>query len=220
MPIVKLEQINENQLFAIWKITESKKELLEQIILTNREQKEIDTIHNNQKFLECIGGKAAVQYLIENEGEKYEGLIKDDCSKRFLVNKEWHISISHSFPYAVAALNKKMPVGIDIEKPKEKVLKIRNKFLNAEENIAVGQDLIRATLYWSAKEALYKLYGRKKLIFKDNIKVILKKISPDKISPDIEAVGEININNQITQYELCSYCFEDYLIICTGEEIK
>lgn len=214
MPIVKLEQVNENQIFAIWKITESREELLDHLTLASPEKEEIDTIHNVQKLMECLAGKAAVQFLIQKEGKSYEGLFKDNCSKRFLINNDWHISISHSFPFAVAALNKKMPVGIDIEKPKDKILRIRNKFLNPKEDYWVGDDLTKATIYWSAKEALYKLHGRKKLVFKDNIRISLIKISPE---PEIQ--GEIFINDKTSKYELFIYHFENHLLVCTGNEI-
>nr|WP_234462383.1 4'-phosphopantetheinyl transferase superfamily protein [Adhaeribacter terrigena] len=62
-------------------------------------------------------------------------------------------------------------VGIDIEIIREKILKLASKFLNDKELQQANQDLKKTCLYWSAKETLYKMYSRKKLLFKENLAV-------------------------------------------------
>jgi phosphopantetheinyl transferase len=66
---------------------------------------------------------------------------------------------------------KKLPVGIDIEKPVEKLGRISHRFLNEEEfNDSMG-DLRKLCIYWSGKEAIFKLNGKVGLNFKNDIRI-------------------------------------------------
>ena len=62
-------------------------------------------------------------------------------------------------------------VGIDIEAIHPKVLRVKDKFLAAAEQQAAGEDLTKTLIYWCTKETLYKLYGRKHILFKEHLKV-------------------------------------------------
>ncbi|MBQ0741343.1 4'-phosphopantetheinyl transferase superfamily protein, partial [Aquimarina celericrescens] len=78
-----------------------------------------------------------------------------------------HISITHSFEFTGVIVSDKK-VGIDIEKQREKIKLIAPKFTPIEEYKALGdgEDLIRKlTIVWGAKESLYKLYGKRGLLF-------------------------------------------------------
>jgi phosphopantetheinyl transferase len=56
-------------------------------------------------------------------------------------------------------------VGIDLEQPKEKLLKVAPRVLSNEELIDAGTDIVKHCIYWCAKEALYKLDGKGGLHF-------------------------------------------------------
>lgn len=80
------------------------------------------------------------------------------------------ISISHSLNLVGLAYNKEYMVGLDLETPRERILDICPKFLSPEETYLFDlTDKLEMTQVWSAKEALYKLAGRKKLIFKEEL---------------------------------------------------
>ena len=51
------------------------------------------------------------------------------------------------------------------ERPREKLLRIRDRFLNNDEAATVGADLDLLCRYWAGKEVLYKIYGRKNVTF-------------------------------------------------------
>src|SRR5690606_36591656 len=93
----------------------------------------------------------------------------DENGKPYL-NNGLAFSISHSGIYAAIIINK-TGCGIDIEKISPKVERIKHKFLNDTDLELIDSlddyPLKILTMYWCAKEALYKLYGNKKLIFKD-----------------------------------------------------
>lgn len=80
------------------------------------------------------------------------------------------ISISHSMNMVGLAINKNYPVGLDLEYPREKILNLKSKFLSEDEKKAFPMNDTKViTQIWSAKEAMYKLAGRKQIIFSDEL---------------------------------------------------
>lgn len=79
------------------------------------------------------------------------------------------ISISHSYPYAVLAVSER-EIGIDIERKQERILNIKHKFINSQEELWLRNkksELDYLTAIWSIKEALFKIHSSKKWSFKD-----------------------------------------------------
>ncbi|MBW7868830.1 MAG: 4'-phosphopantetheinyl transferase superfamily protein [Brumimicrobium sp.] len=91
------------------------------------------------------------------------------------IKQEGYISISHSYNVVGIAYCKDFLVGLDLEPIREKALLVKHKFLSDSEyqnNDTSSEE--EMTKIWSGKEALYKLAGRKKIIFKENL--LLQKI--------------------------------------------
>jgi 4'-phosphopantetheinyl transferase len=81
-----------------------------------------------------------------------------------------YISISHSSYLVGLAFNKKYMVGLDLETPRDNILELVPKFLaTTERDHFDDTHKLEMTRVWSAKEALYKLAGRKKIIFKEDL---------------------------------------------------
>lgn len=81
-----------------------------------------------------------------------------------------HISISHCKEQVGMACCTHFPIGLDMEPIDEKVLRVKQKFLSKrEENNLQTQSAVEMTKVWSGKEALYKLAGRKRIIFSDHL---------------------------------------------------
>jgi phosphopantetheine--protein transferase-like protein len=105
-------------------------------------------------------------------------ILKDDTleilyresGKPYLSNNI-QISISHSYDWLVVLFSfNGVAVGVDIEKVRDKVLNIKEKFLSEKEL----QDLKNASVekyitYWAVKEAIYKAIGKIGLIFEEHI---------------------------------------------------
>ena len=70
---------------------------------------------------------------------------------------EWHVSISHSHPYAAAAIDR-APVGIDVETVRDLRESAAHLFLSDEEAEAMRACRIahRILHFWAAKEAAWK----------------------------------------------------------------
>lgn len=90
----------------------------------------------------------------------YKILYKEN-GEPFLEPNDYNISISHSFPLAAIAISK-MKVGIDLELKKEKIKRIRHKFV-LHENDFINNDaeVDFLTAIWSVKESLYKIHHSK-----------------------------------------------------------
>lgn len=169
MPITWFEEINAHSSWAVWKIDESYEEFMAMVNLDNNDNEALSQISHPVKILEWFGSRLTIKYLLNKIGLEFAGIIKDRYNKPFLKDVAWHISISHSFPYATAIIHSQKPVGIDIELPRSKVISISNKFLNRLELEFGGDNIELLSIMWSAKEVLYKLYGRKELTFRENL---------------------------------------------------
>ncbi|WP_107040304.1 4'-phosphopantetheinyl transferase family protein [Brumimicrobium mesophilum] len=95
------------------------------------------------------------------------------------VEGEGFISISHANHVVGMAYCETFQVGLDLEPINEKVMRVKHKFLSAEEerltNTSSVEEMIKV---WSGKEALYKLAGRKKIIFAESL--LLTRINEQK----------------------------------------
>ncbi|MDG2437463.1 MAG: 4'-phosphopantetheinyl transferase superfamily protein, partial [Polaribacter sp.] len=121
-----------------------------------------------------------------------------------------YISISHSFTFTAIIFSDNLPVGIDVEKQREKILKIAHKFTPFEEykTIANVDALIsKLTIVWGAKESLYKIYGKKKLLFLHHIFV------DDFKFEDKKTKGEIRFNGEEASYKIEFLEFEGFTCV-------
>lgn len=83
------------------------------------------------------------------------------------------ISISHTTSCVGIAYCTSFPVGFDLEEIRDKVQRIKDKFLHAEEirllDTSHTETLIKL---WSGKEALYKLFGMENIIFAEQLRIV------------------------------------------------
>ena len=156
--------------WALWKVEESQDELYK-LLNDSTAGPELDQINHPQKRLEWLASRLVIKKLVENLNQEFPGIYKDAFGKPHLYQLPFHISIAHCYPYAVGALHDSLPIGIDIEQPRDKLIRIRDRFLNNNEIKLTGNDINLLCKFWSGKEVLYKIYGRKKLVFKENIHI-------------------------------------------------
>lgn len=124
MPIFFQQQINDTTRLGIWKIEEA-----EAFFKSNVPQHR-DVTHPHKR-LQHLAGRFLLQYLFP--AFPYELIQIADTRKPFLPDEQYHFSISHCGDYAAAIASRNKRVGIDIELPAEKILRIRDKFLSEEE---------------------------------------------------------------------------------------
>ncbi|MBZ0245621.1 MAG: 4'-phosphopantetheinyl transferase superfamily protein [Cyclobacteriaceae bacterium] len=166
MPLIDLNGVNTGKI-ALWHITEDESFLADQMKSVSCPEE----IINPQKRVEWLSGRLLIRYLVDSIGLTYHGIEKDRFGKPFLKSLDHHISLSHSYPYVAAQIHPSHSVGIDIEQPKEKLLRVAPRILNAVELENAGSDITKHCIYWSAKEALYKIYGKRGLLFTNNLSI-------------------------------------------------
>lgn len=167
MPLLKIDKIGSESAWALWSITESEQELASAAMEPTPEK-----ILSKHKRLEFLSGRALIKMLVEHSGLDYQGLRKDEYGKPFLKGHDHFISLSHSFPYVAAQIHTTLPVGIDLEQPKDKLLKIAPRVLSAVELADAGDDIVKHCIYWCAKEAMYKIDGRRGWHFQNQLHVV------------------------------------------------
>lgn len=168
MPLVHSEQIDANSILLLWSLTESETELRSSLGSTYNFH-DLEAISHPQKIREWLASRMLLRKLVEEFGIIYEGTHKDEHGKAFLINNDSHISLTHTADYVAAVINLHSAVGIDMEKKSDKLLRTANKYLSEGEYSVADNEIHRLCMYWCAKEALYKLYGKKKISFKQAI---------------------------------------------------
>lgn len=154
---------------GLWKIQEEENFFLEKLTLFPEEVVLLERIKGRRK-IEWLASRWLLHLM---SGRDIRGAcLKDDFGKPYLENSFFEISISHSREL-VTVMAAPQAVGIDIQKLVGKIESIAHKFLRPEEMASIGEadNIEHLHVYWGAKEALYKAYGRRQLDFKKHIKI-------------------------------------------------
>jgi len=205
MALYKTLTVNKATKVLIWKIEESISKLQEGIVLSENSTARL----NSMKSQLHQRGFLSIRHLLKEVGYTDADLIYNEFGKPHLKNGT-HISISHSFTFTAIIVSDELHVGIDIEKQREKILKIAHKFTPFEEykTIANVDALIsKLTIVWGAKESLYKIYGKKKLLFLHHIYIEDFKFADEKTT------GEIRYNGENTAYNISFLEFEGFTCV-------
>ncbi|MDR6299540.1 4'-phosphopantetheinyl transferase family protein [Mesonia maritima] len=168
MALYKTITVDEATKVLIWKIEESYQWLCNDVKLTEHCQQRVDSMKSDLHRR----GFMSIRHLMAEAGYTDSDLYYDEQGKPHLRDDNY-ISITHSFEFTGIIISKK-PIGIDIEKQREKILKIAHKFTPLEEyhTLANEEALIRKlTIVWGAKESIYKLLGIPGLLFLHHINV-------------------------------------------------
>jgi phosphopantetheinyl transferase len=176
MPLFYQQTIDRHTKIGIWKIEETENFFLETVPL----QSEITHPH---KRMQHLAGRYMLRYLFPDF--PYELIRIAGTLKPFLENEAYHFSISHCDDYAAAIVSRDKRVGIDIETVSERVRRVKDKFINTIESGIIehfenpASDLMKYTLMWSCKEAMFKWYGDGQVDFKKHLQ--LQAIYSDEI---------------------------------------
>jgi phosphopantetheinyl transferase len=195
MPLYKTIQHNSNTQILIWNITESFEQLNQEVQLNEKNQLRLDGMKSElhqRAFL-------SVRKLLALSGYSDFDLYYDEFGKPHLHSKNSHtefteVSITHSHHFSAIIVSNE-PVGIDIEKQREKILKIAHKFVNDGElerlqKTDLNDYIKKLTVKWGAKEAVFKIKNEKGISFKDHIQVAPFDLNETQTSADLSFNGK------------------------------
>lgn len=171
MPLILQKSINNQCQLMVWEIQETPDFFKDKLGSLNWQIAEFDTISHPTKQLEWLASRFLAKLLAESMGMSYRGLMKDTYNKPFLQDLAHHLSISHTLSHVVAAIHLQKPIGVDLEKVTERLHIIKHKFLTDSERINANNNLEMLCIYWSAKESLYKLYGKRGVHFQQELQI-------------------------------------------------
>lgn len=169
MPLISLNEINPFCCWGLWHITESVDELLSILDSPDFCLDFLGKISHPDKQKESLSARIVAKKILHHWKIAYPGIQKDAFDKPSICDLPFHVSLSHAPDYGIAIIHRQQATGIDMELVRDKVLRIAHKFLSEKEALFAASDLHKLTLIWVAKEAVYKLYGRKKISFSRNI---------------------------------------------------
>lgn len=206
MSLVYHKELDQFTSFAIWKIEENAEELLAQLQLKHHEISYLDTLINGKRNLHWLSTRVLLRKMMKTDD--YIDCQIDSSGKPYLANFPHFISLSHSFDYAAVMISENRAVGIDIELIKDKIERIAHKFMSNDELEFISKDRIEH-LYacWCAKEAIYKLHGKKNISFLDHIR-----IKPFKYSGTGTFEASLDTLNSINSYTVHYDKFDGYMI--------
>ena len=153
----------------IWQVTETEEALATGIVLSPHCQSRYEGMRSEihrRAFL-------SIRHLMAAERYADADLFYDAAGKPHLRDGT-RISISHSFTYTGIILSRSAEVGIDIEKQRDKILRVAHRFTPLSEYRSIANDgaLIRKlTRVWCAKESLYKVMAIPGLSFLNHIRI-------------------------------------------------
>ena len=209
MPVLEKRILQENAVLGIWEIKEEVDFLLSALDLCPEEKALYNSFANDTRRKHWLSYRNLLKHLASKT--KYTPLIYDENGKPHFVDDNNYLSVSHSGNVSAAIISSDYPVGIDIEVINPRIEKVVNKFLSKAEQSSLNMEyrLEMLYVYWSAKEALYKMYGKGNLLFIENLP-----IEPFNYSPSGGKItGNILLENRKFQFTLHYQKLQEYMLV-------
>ncbi|MFN3555847.1 MAG: 4'-phosphopantetheinyl transferase family protein [Bacteroidales bacterium] len=202
-----LKKFVRNAAIGIWEINESVEQLYGRLKLSEEEENVFASLKTPTRKQHWLAYRLILPYLVrENE---LTSITYDEYGKPYLNNGVRHISVSHSGKYSALIASPDYTVGIDIEKIEDKIHRVKHKFLNDIEISEVKPNLSVESLYiiWAAKEALYKLHGKRDILFREHIYI-------EPFDPEEQGIiyGTIKTDYDEKIVPVSYQLFEDYIL--------
>lgn len=196
---------------VLWKFQESSTELIKKCRLSEDEIKRLETISFEPRRQEFLATRILLQQLLgENKKISYT-----PAGKPYLNTGDNTISISHSKDFACVFVSEK-EIGIDIERTDRKIEKISKRFLHPNEIdfiAAQAEQQFAMTLFWAAKEAIFKCSPTQGIQFNEQIFIHRFDMENTNLFN-----GHLLISAKKVHYTLQFYTFENNVLVSCVED--
>ncbi|MGI6573510.1 MAG: 4'-phosphopantetheinyl transferase superfamily protein [Fermentimonas sp.] len=165
--LIRREHIDSGGLLGVWKMEETREELLNYFPEPQRAEA-IDytkKIKSSRRSIEWLATRAMLFVLLDDD----KSIQNYPDGRPYLSDRSHLVSISHTRDYAALLLHNSLPIGIDIEERSERIKKIAAKFISEKEYIDPTNKVLHQLLHWSAKETLFKRLNLREVDFKEHL---------------------------------------------------
>jgi 4'-phosphopantetheinyl transferase len=203
MPLHSIINHDSSTKIYIWKIFETFDALFSEIVLNENSQIRLQSMKSEMHQR----GFLSVRKLLQEAGYSDFDLYYDESGKPNLVDGN-KVSISHSHELATIIISNKS-VGIDLEIQKEKILKIAPKFMDIchLENLSHEEQIIKATVIWGIKEAVFKIKNVEGISFFNHI------FESEFNLKDKKTSAQLRFENKIKNFEIHFKEIENYVLV-------
>lgn len=216
MPLVYNKTTEHGASIGVWHITESTDVLRQMVELNDEDAQRVASFVRDKRRSEWLAVRVLAKHLLGTSPQI--GYFPNGAP--YLADSPLKISITHTQGFAAVALHPTHVVGIDMEYPSQRILKISDRFMNDHEaaNTPANNAVAYQTVCWCAKEALYKWWGQADVVFKDELL-----LQPFTISqPEFTIEAETTRNGTSQHVKLTGIITTDYILtyIDTEGEIR
>ncbi len=204
MPLVFKRNIKQDAV-ALWQIDEKELSALENTLLESQRLG-----YSEVKSLLIKRQKIAVLVLLNQLLGKQVEVEYNADGKPNIKGIDVEVSMSHSQERVAVMLSPKK-AGLDLQEIHPKIERIIHKFLSQEEldSLDEAYRVEHSHVFWCAKEALYKVYSKRGLIFSEQIL-----ITPFQYSDEGGVIqGKILAKGQEWNYQLKYEKIEGYMLV-------
>jgi len=171
MPVIFSKRINAATQLIVWHATEEVPWLRNQLELDPDDESRFQSITNQNRKRQWLGCRMALSHLMDTPRIPIR---YDQYGKPSLASWEAEISFTHTGLYAAAICSHDSRPGIDLEQVRDKISRVAARFLTPGElSMISGKDyqLTLLTLFWAAKETLYKINGKPDLELQHDLRI-------------------------------------------------
>lgn len=150
----------------VWKITSSYEDQIKNPLLNTAELISVNELKNEKRKKEFLSSRIALKKIFNKDLE-----LKHHTSGKPFIKEAKYLSISHSSNFLALAYGDEN-IGIDIEKPQNRMVKLIPRVLSEIELMEFKKEpsIDLACKLWGAKEAILKYVGDRNLNYKEEIK--------------------------------------------------
>ena len=198
MPLHSITPLPHGAILGLWRLTETTAELLPQLPYPTVYQALYPAGRDPTRAAQWAAGRLLVHALLPELTAAPATLANDANGRPYLpALPHYAVSLSHSGEWVAGIVAAQGRVGIDVELIRGKAQKLAPRFLSEAERADAGDDAAKYSLYWSAKETLYKLHSRRGLVFKEQLL-----LDPFWLREAGELTAHLLLENSRSQHQL------------------
>jgi len=144
-----------------------------------------------KRKIEKAGADFLLKAMLRND---MLSICNDESGQPRIQGAGGHISLSHSRNIIALQYSPAMPCGVDVQHFEERILRLKDKFLNAPElafieTIPDAEKVKYITTCWSVKEVVYKIHGAGFIDYHEGFRIRPFRLSGEAIRCDVSTAG-------------------------------